>query len=156
MTSVEKAAALLTGQKKTIAVAESCTGGSLSKSLTETAGSSKFFILGMVTYSNESKTKMLKVPEEIIKKHGAVSEQTAIAMAEGVRKTAKTDLSIAITGIAGPDGGTKTKPVGLVFIALSSKNEMLCVKCEFKGDRQAIRDQAVDQSLQLLLEFIER
>lgn len=154
MVPIKKIANLLTSQKKTIAVAESCTGGSLAKQLTELSGSSAFFTLGVVTYSNESKTSLLKIPAVMIKKHGAVSEQVALAMAEKVRKTAKADIAISITGIAGPTGGTKAKPVGLVYIAVSTKNEMLCVKCNFKGERDSIRKQAVNQALELLSEFV--
>ena len=110
-------AGLLIGKRATLALAESCTGGLISDRLTNVPGSSAFFERGLVTYSNRSKEELLGVPAEVIRQHGAVSEKTAILMAEGVRKLGKTDLGLSVTGIAGPDGGTEEKPVGTVFIS---------------------------------------
>lgn len=154
MTLIEKISQHLLHQSKTLAVAESCTGGLLAKKLTDLSGSSGFFKIGVTSYSNESKTQILKVPIKIIDKHGAVSDQTAISMAKGVRKILKTDFGIAITGIAGPTGGTKTKPIGLVFIAVNTQQESLCLKCQFQGTRAQIRDQSANHALKLLLEFL--
>ena len=109
----------LTEKKLTIAVAESCTGGLITNRLTDVSGSSDYLERGLVTYSNAAKISMLGVPAEIIEKHGAVSEETARLMAEGVRKLAGTDLGLSSTGIAGPTGGSKEKPVGTVYIALA-------------------------------------
>ncbi len=116
----DAAARLLFETRKTIAVAESCTGGLLANRLTNVPGSSRYFMYGAVTYSNESKTALCGVPEELIRRHGAVSAEVAVAMAEGIRKYAGTDIGISVTGIAGPDGGTDEKPVGLVYIGLSA------------------------------------
>ncbi|MDD2679987.1 MAG: CinA family protein [Candidatus Omnitrophica bacterium] len=135
---------------QTVATAESCTAGLLSSLLTLLPGSSRYFILGITTYSNKVKGSVLKVPAALIRKKGAVSKETALLMAQKVRKLAKADLGISITGIAGPDGGTPRKPVGTVFIALSSKNKSSCKKFVFKGNRNSIRKQAAIKALQLL------
>ena len=149
----QKLAQLFIQQEKTLATAESCTGGLLAKRLTEIPGSSNFFTGGLVTYSNDAKKNLLKISSKKLNQHGAVSEPVAIAMAENVRKRLKTDFGIGITGIAGPEGGSKTKPVGLVFIAVSTKTEILCLKFHFSGSRSSIRQQASDWALELLLEF---
>lgn len=141
---------------KTVAVAESCTGGLLSSMLTQTPGSSRYFMLGAVTYSNQAKRDILKIPASVIRIKGAVSKETALLMAGNVRRLAKTDLGIAVTGIAGPTGGTPQKPVGTVFIALSSKNKSTCKKFVFKGSRSAVRKQACLKALQLLNAHIYR
>lgn len=150
----KKVAALLTRHKKTVSVAESCTGGLLSNRLTHIPGSSIFFRLGLITYSNESKIQLLKIPSRILSTYGAVSEEVAILMAKAVRKLQKTDFGIGITGIAGPQGGTRKKPVGLTYIAISTDLETLCVKCCFEGNRIQIKTQATTQALNLLLEFL--
>lgn len=150
----EKIANLLKSTNKTLSVAESCSGGLLSNRLTNIAGSSKFLKLGIIAYSNEAKEKLLKIKPELIKKHGAVSEEISIAMATSVRKILNTDFGIGITGIAGPDGGTKSKPVGLVFITVATKNETLCLKCQFEGSRIQIKTKATTQALNVLSEFI--
>lgn len=150
----EKVARSLIRTKKTLAIAESCTGGLLSNRLTNIPGSSNFLKLAVVAYSNEAKTKLLKVPQETIRKYGAISTQTAISMAQGIRKTLKTDFGIGITGIAGPTGGTKSKPVGLTYIAVCTKVETLCLECRFQGTRTSIKTQATTQALQLLHEFL--
>jgi nicotinamide-nucleotide amidase len=146
---------LLIKDKKTLAVAESCTGGLLSSLLTSRSGSSGFFILGVVVYSNLSKTLILKVPASYINKHGAVSRPVAIALATNVRAIAKTDYGIGITGIAGPTGAIPGKPVGTVFIAVSSKAKTVCRRFRFKGARSAIRRQSAFAALKLLRQIIK-
>lgn len=146
---------LLKEQAKTLSVAESCTGGLLSNRLTNIPGSTQYFMLGLITYSNESKIKMLKVPSSVLKKYGAVSRQVAQHMAQGVKILHKTDFGIGITGIAGPSGGSKQKPVGLVYIAISLKKKCLCKKFLFKGSRLNVKRQAVDSTLKLLLKFLD-
>ncbi len=154
MRTEEKIAQLLIKQKKTLAIAESCTGGLLSNRITNIPGSSNFLQVTVVAYSNQAKIKLLNVDEKDIKKYGAVSHQIAIAMAEGVRNIFKTDFGIGITGIAGPDGATKKKPVGLVYIAINTPIETLCVKCIFEGKRTTIKSKATTQALRLLSEFL--
>jgi nicotinamide-nucleotide amidase len=134
----------------TLAVAESCTGGLIAERLTEVPGSSKYFMEGVVTYSNEAKIRLLGIPPMIIDGYGAVSSQVAEAMAEGVRQTAGTDFGLAVTGIAGPDGGTLEKPVGLVFIALSDDVHTEHRKLMFPGDRHLIRWRSSQAALDLL------
>jgi len=136
--------------KKTIAVAESCTGGLLSKLLTDISGSSQYFILGVVTYNNKAKVNILRIPASLIVKKGAVSKEVVQKMAQTIRKLAKTDFSIGITGIAGPTGGTPKTPVGTVFIAIDSNNKKICKKSHFTGSRSSIRKKAALQSLRLL------
>ncbi|MFH1198673.1 MAG: CinA family protein [Candidatus Omnitrophota bacterium] len=136
---------------KTIAVAESCTGGIISSSLTELPGSSKYFILGAVTYSNKAKENILKIPHKVIAKNGAVSEAVALLMAKNIRKIAKTDFGIGITGIAGPTGGSSSKPIGTVFIAVSNKNKTICKKFQFTGTRAQIRKKSAIEALNLFL-----
>jgi len=140
--------------KKTLAIAESCTGGLLSNRLTNISGSSNFLKLAIVAYSNETKSRLLKVSRSVISKYGAVSTQTAVLMAKGVRRILNTDFGISITGIAGPTGGTKTKPVGLTYIAVSTKLEILCLECQFSGTRSRIKSQAATQALRILEEFL--
>ena len=135
---------------RTIATAESCTGGLLSSLLTQLPDSSRYFILGVTTYSNKAKQVILKIPLSIIRKKGAVSKETALLMAQNVRKLAETDFGISITGIAGPGGGTARKPVGTVFIAFSAKNKSACKKFLFRGNRSSVRKQACSKALQLL------
>lgn len=134
----------------TLAVAESCTGGLISQRLTEVPGSSSYFKEGIVTYSNEAKVRLLGVPSDLIGEYGAVSAPVAEAMAEGVRMRADTDFGIAVTGIAGPDGGTEEKPVGLVYIALSDDAHTEHRKLMLPGDRQLIRWRASQAALDLL------
>lgn len=135
---------------KTVAVAESCTGGLLSNLLTRISGSSKYFILGIVAYSNKTKENILKIPSQLIAKKGAVSREAAKIMAQAVRKLAKTDFGIGITGIAGPSGATAKKPVGTVFIAIDSKNKKICQRFLFKGNRDTIRKKAALKAVALL------
>ena len=134
----------------TLAVAESCTGGLLAERLTEVPGSSKYFIEGVVTYSNESKTRLLGVEPILLLEHGAVSGPVAEAMSEGMRNRAATDFALSITGIAGPDGGTEDKPVGTVFIAISSEAGTEHRRLKVPGDRNLIRWRATQAAMDLL------
>ncbi|NOY58237.1 MAG: competence/damage-inducible protein A [Calditrichaeota bacterium] len=143
---------ILTQRGKTLAVAESCTGGLLANNLTNISGSSKFFDRGIISYSNQAKMQALGVPETLIAEHGAVSAQVAQAMAEGVRNTAGTDYGLSTTGIAGPTGGTPEKPVGLVFIGYSDANETLAKRFNFLSDRMGNKERSVAAALNLLRE----
>ena len=134
----------------TVATAESCTGGLLAERLTEVPGSSKYFIEGVVTYANDAKTRTLGVESMLLMEHGAVSAPVAEAMAAGIRKRADTDFGLAITGIAGPSGGTEEKPVGTVFIAISSEAGTESKKIKFPGDRHLIRWRASQAALEML------
>lgn len=134
----------------TLATAESCTGGLLAGRITEVPGSSDYFLEGAVTYSNEAKARQLGVPKDLIEAHGAVSEEVAKAMAEGVRRLAGSTFGIGITGIAGPGGGTEEKPVGLVYVALADDEETMIRKFIFPGDRQFIRQLSVNAALDLI------
>jgi nicotinamide-nucleotide amidase len=134
-----------------LATAESCTGGMIAAALTDIAGSSDVVERGFVTYSNEAKTEMLGVPAELIAKFGAVSEQVAREMAAGALRHSRADVSVAVTGIAGPGGGSKEKPVGLVYLAVARKGgETRCERKVFPGDRAAIRRLTVARALELL------
>lgn len=139
-------------KKLKLVTAESCTGGMLASTLTDIPGSSDVFERGFVTYSDQSKADLLGVPAATIAKHGAVSAEVAEAMARGALNHAKADLAIAITGIAGPTGGSKKKPVGLVYLAVASKHykDAVVEKRNFKGKRDAVRKNSVDRSLTIL------
>ncbi len=130
---------LLTERGKTISVAESCTGGLIGHRLTNVPGSSDYFCGGVVSYSNQSKVDILEVSGETIKKYGAVSDETAQEMARGIRERMKSDLGLAVTGIAGPDGGSKDKPVGTVYIGMSSAEEVFSRRYRFWGRRKQIK-----------------
>jgi PncC family amidohydrolase len=134
-----------------LATAESCTGGLIAKLLTDIAGSSDVFQCGFVTYANAAKTRMLGVSRWTLYKHGAVSAETATAMAQGARKRAKVDVAVATTGIAGPSGGTETKPVGLVFIAVATKEKTIVEKCLFTGTREDIRTRTAARAFEMVL-----
>jgi nicotinamide-nucleotide amidase len=136
--------------QKTLAIAESCTGGLISNLLTNIPGASTFYMFGIIAYANTAKTNILKVPSALIKEYGAVSEPVASAMAQGARKILKTDYGLGITGIAGPDGGTQQKPVGLVFIAVSRGPKTIVKKFLFKGNRISIKKQAAQTALKIL------
>ena len=155
MKTEEKIIKLLKNKQKTLSIAESCTGGLMAVRLTDVPGSSAVLMLGVVTYSNEAKVKVLGIPENLIKKKGAVCDDVAMAMAANVRKIHNTDFGIGITGIAGPGGATKTKPVGLVYIAVATKIENLCLQYEFTGTRTQIRQKASTEAMKLLLEFLD-
>jgi len=135
---------------KTLAVAESCTGGLLAKLITDISGSSGYFTYGWVTYSNEAKSRELDVPAEMIEKYGAVSEQVARAMAQGARRGAGTDYAIAVTGIAGPGGGTAQKPVGLVYIGVDRQGGTDTSRHVFSFDRSSVRLRAAQTALNIL------
>lgn len=143
-------ARLLTARKKTLSIAESCTGGLIAERLTEISGSSAYFIEGVTAYANEAKIRTLSVPAELIEKHGAVSAEVAEAMAKGMRARAQTDYALSVTGIAGPTGGTEEKPIGLVFIGFSDANETKSIKLNLPGDRHLIRWRASQAALDLL------
>ena len=140
--------------KLTIAVAESCTGGLTASLLTQLSGSSNYFILGIAAYHNKVKTSILKVPSGLIAKKGAVSTEVAEKLAQGVKKLAKTDFAIGITGIAGPTGSSPAKPIGTVFIAVANKNKTICKEFHFTGNRSAIRKKAALKSLEVLKELL--
>ena len=149
-----KVVKLLSKKRLKISFAESCTGGLLSSSITSISGSSKVFTLGLVTYSNKSKINILKVPKKIIMKHGAVSYETCLSMVKNLYKISRTNISISITGVAGPNGGTKQKPVGLVFIGVKKGNKTLVKKFLFKNrTRNSIQRSTVYRALNLILSF---
>jgi len=145
---------LLKKKMMTVSFAESCTGGLLSSSITSINGSSKVFNLGLVTYSNEAKIKILKVPKLIINKYGAVSQETCICMVNNLNKISKSNISVSITGIAGPKGGTKDKPVGLVYIGIKKGKKTLIKKNFFKGKRITIQKLTVKNALMMIYDII--
>ena len=142
-------------RKIKIAVAESCTGGMLSSAITSESGSSKVFTLGLVTYSNQAKISVLKVPKKIISKYGAVSVQCCLSMVNNLSKISKAKACVSITGIAGPKGGSKQKPVGLVFIGIKIGKKVIVNKCNFKKKgRSFIQRQTVKKTFNLLIKLI--
>ena len=148
----KKIVRILIKRKLKISFAESCTGGLLSNSITAISGSSKIFTLGLVTYSNHAKISILKVPKNIINKHGAVSFETCLSMVKNLSKISKTNICISVTGIAGPKGGTKEKPVGLVYIGIKKGNKILVKKYLFKNKKRILIQKAtVIQALKLIL-----
>ena len=152
----QKIVRLLRKKRLKISFAESCTGGLLSSSITSISGSSKAFTIGLITYSNQSKISTLKVPKSTIIKHGAVSYETCLVMVKNLSKITKTNISVSITGIAGPKGGTKKKPVGLVFIGIKKNNKTLVRKYLFKNKkRTSIQRAAVNKALNLILSFLK-
>lgn len=152
----ERLGKLLLEQNLKLITAESCTGGGLAEIITRIPGSSNWFERGFVTYSNDAKQELLGVPFDILDSYGAVSEETAVAMAEGALDNSHGDISVSITGIAGPDGGTDDKPVGTVCLAWSRRNvNTYATKIVFKGDRMQVREQACMMALQGLLDFVE-
>ena len=147
---------LLSKKRLKISFTESCTGGLLSSSITSVSGSSNVFTLGLVTYSNQAKTNILKVPKRIIMKHGAVSYETCLSMVKNLYKISKTNISVSITGVAGPKGGTKQKPVGLVYIGIKKGNKTLVKKYLFKNKKRiSIQRSAVNKALNLILSFLK-
>jgi nicotinamide-nucleotide amidase len=145
---------LLTERKKTIAVAESCTGGLIGARITNVSGSSQYFERGVITYSNRAKNELLKIPAEVIEKHGAVSDVVAVLMAEGVRKMGGTDFGLSATGIAGPTGGTPQKPVGLVYIGFAHENDSFAERFIFGQDRRTNRQRAAQAALNIVRLFL--
>ena len=147
----KKIVSLLKRKKFKLAIAESCTGGMLSSAITSVSGSSKVFTMGLVTYSNQAKTSILKIPNQIIKKNGAVSVQCCLAMVNNLSKISKAKICISITGIAGPKGGSKQKPVGLVYIGVKIGKKIVVNKYNFKNNgRTFIQRQTVKKALNLL------
>ena len=152
----QKVIRLLKKKRLKISFAESCTGGLLSNTITSISGSSKVFTIGFVTYSNQSKISTLKVPKKTISKYGAVSYETCFSMVKNLSKISKTKISVSITGIAGPKGGTKKKPVGLVFIGIKKGNKTLVKKYLFKNKkRTSIQRAAVNNALNLILSIFK-
>ena len=150
----QKIVRLLKKKRLKISFAESCTGGLLSSSITSIGGSSKVFNLGLITYSNQSKINTLKVSRKTIMKYGAVSYETCLSMLKNINKISKTNISVSITGVAGPKGGTKQKPVGLVFIGIKKGNKTLVRKYLFKSKKRiSIQRSAVNKALNLILSF---
>lgn len=143
-----------TQKKLTLSVAESCTGGMLAHTLTNIPGSSAWFQGGIIAYANDVKIKMLNIPSSTIQKYGAVSKQTAILMAKNIRIKMKTVYGVGITGIAGPGGGTKEKPVGLVYIAIAHSKQTLVYQCLFHGTRLSIKKQTVQKAIEIFLTTI--
>ncbi|MDP7540958.1 MAG: CinA family protein [Candidatus Pelagibacter bacterium] len=152
----QKIIKLLSKKKLKISFAESCTGGLLSCAITSVSGSSKIFSLGLVTYSNQSKNSILKIPKKILRKYGAVSYESCLSMVKNLSKISKTGVSVSITGIAGPKGGSKKKPVGLVYIGIKKGNKILVKKHLFKNKgRLYIQKTSVNKSLGIILSFIK-
>ena len=152
---LDQLAAALLARKQTLATAESCTGGLVGAALTNLPGSSAWYRGGVVAYANELKISLLGVPAETLAAHGAVSLETARAMAQGARAAAAADFAVAITGIAGPAGGTPEKPVGLVFIGVAAPHGTATFKHHFSGSRAEIRQAATEAALRHLLEAVE-
>ena len=152
--SVQAVADRLLKHRQKVCTAESCTGGLIAKTFTDLAGSSDWFECGFVTYSNDAKNEMLAVPASLIEDYGAVSEAVAIAMASGALRHSKADYSIAVTGVAGPGGGSDDKPVGTVWIAVASAEQMVARRYQFDGDRQAVRVTTMQTALELLLDLV--
>ena len=152
----QKVVKLLGKKNLKISFAESCTGGLLSSSITSVSGSSKVFALGLVAYSNQSKNNILKIPKKILRKYGAVSYEACLSMVRNLSKISKTEISLSITGIAGPKGGSRKKPIGLVYIGIKKRNKTLVKKHLFKNKgRFYIQKAAVNKSLDLILSFIK-
>jgi nicotinamide-nucleotide amidase len=145
---------ILINNKKTLAIAESCTGGLLSHTLTNIPGSSKFLKLGIIPYHSGTKVSILEIPKDILKSKGIVSKETAFLMAENVRRIAKSDFGIGITGIAGPSGQTKKTPVGTVCISVVGDKKSVTKKFLFKGNRLSVKKQAVESALLLLKKIL--
>jgi len=151
--TLKRVSDLLKQKKLTVATAESCTGGLIAHSLTNISGSSDYFERGIVSYSNDAKIELLDVSEDLLIKYGAVSKQVAKAMAESIRTKSNVDIGISSTGITGPTGGTKEKPVGLVYISVSTSDETIVKKFQFSGDRLQNKESTCIAALQMLLEF---
>jgi PncC family amidohydrolase len=151
---IQDLARILTRRQQTLAIAESCTGGLLCHTLTNIPGSSRFFVLGVIAYANDAKRRILGVRSSTVKKHGAVSKETAIEMAQGVRRIGSSSIGIGITGIAGPAGGSRLKPVGTVFISVSIASRAYFKKFHFKGPRASVKSQATTAAFNLLRECL--
>lgn len=152
---VEKLSIALKERGLIMATAESCTGGMIAAAMTDRAGSSEIFERGFVTYSNDSKVELLGVPAAIIEKYGAVSAETAEAMVKGALTRSRADIAVAVTGIAGPSGGTAEKPVGLIYIGWGSQDDIHAQEHRFTGERVDVRTQTVEAALKHLLDFLK-
>jgi nicotinamide-nucleotide amidase len=141
--SIRRLSSILKRKGLTISTAESCTGGLLAKRLTDIPGSSSYFRFGLVTYSNESKRILLGVRSSTLDRYGAVSKETAFEMLKGLSRIIKTDIAVSITGIAGPDGGSREKPVGTVYFGIRTGEEVAIIKRRFRGDRKGVREGAI-------------
>ena len=147
---------ILTKRKLKISFVESCTGGLLASSITSVSGASKVFNLGLITYSNQAKIKVLKVNKNILKKYGAVSPECCFAMVNNLSRISKANINVSITGIAGPKGGTKKKPVGLVYIGIKKSNKVQVIKCLFKNKkRSSIQRATIKKALDLILRIVK-
>ena len=147
---------ILTKRRLKLSVAESCTGGLLASSITSVSGASKIFNLGLITYSNQAKIKILNINKNIIKKYGAVSHECCYAMVNNLSKISKANISVSITGIAGPKGGTKQKPVGLVYIGVKKGNKIQIKKCLFKSKKRTfIQKTTVKKALDLVFRVVK-
>ena len=146
---------ILARRQMTLAVAESCTGGLLGSLITDVPGSSAYFVGGVVSYSNEAKSRILRVPDEMLRQHGAVSEDVALAMARGARELFQVDVALAVTGIAGP-APNRSKPVGLVYVALAASDLESGREFRWTGDRLTNKRRSAEAALQLLLDYLER
>jgi PncC family amidohydrolase len=152
----EDIGSLLRDRKETLAVAESCTGGKVGDMMTDVPGSSDYFLGGVISYGNQAKIDLLGVSRKTLDTKGAVSEDVAIQMARGAREKLRSTYGLGITGIAGPKGGSTTKPVGLVYIAVASPNDAICERNVFKGSRTDVKRAAAERSLKMLHKFISR
>ena len=151
---VQQVADRLLKHRQKVCTAESCTGGLIAKTFTDLAGSSDWFERGFVTYSNQAKNEMLAVPLSVIEDYGAVSEAVATAMASGALRHSRADFSVAVTGVAGPGGGSDEKPVGTVWIALASAEQLVAKRYQYDGDRQAVRAATLVTALEALLDLV--
>ena len=150
----EEIIARLVEQGRTVAVAESCTGGLIGHRLTQVPGSSAAFLGGVIAYHNAVKERVLGVPAEVLEREGAVSEATALAMAEGARRLLGADVGVAVTGIAGPAGGTEDKPVGLTYVALAGPESRTCERYLWRGERMANKESSAEAALALLCRYL--
>ena len=153
---LKKVSVLLKEKKLKIATAESCTGGLIASTLTNISGSSDYFDRGVISYSNKAKTKLLGLTENILKKYGAVSKQVAKIMAESIRTSSNVDIGVSTTGIAGPTGGTKQKPVGLVYIGISTSKQTNIKKFKFSGNRLQNKELTCNAALKMILDNLKR
>jgi PncC family amidohydrolase len=156
MDLIHRVSSILKEKRLSIATAESCTGGLIAHTLTNISGSSEYFDRGIVSYSNRAKVELLGVSKESLDRYGAVSEEVAKEMAEAIRVRSGVDIGLSTTGIAGPTGGTKEKPVGLVYIGISTRNKTLVKRFLFSGDRLQNKEKACEEALKLLLEIVEK
>ena len=153
---IKEISKILKKKNYSVATAESCTGGLIAHTLTNISGSSDYFDRGIVSYSNIAKMELLDVPSNLLEEYGAVSELVARAMADGIRKKSNVDIGLGITGIAGPTGGTKDKPVGLVYISLAGSKNVIVKRFVFSGERLQNKESSCNAALQMLLEHLTK